>query len=130
MTLNNNNNNSALSAAQQIASNTTAVQVALRVRPLTQQDRSQPRFSNSTDSDVIKTYEKSVAIVPHQKSFQFDHVFDVNSTQEQVFTSVASNFVDRFIDGYNVTILAYVRKYFPCYKSIHANIISGTNFFW
>ncbi|KAL9539319.1 hypothetical protein MBANPS3_010333 [Mucor bainieri] len=93
----NNNNNS----------NTTAVQVALRVRPLTQQDRSQPRFSNSTDSDVIKTYEKSVAIVPHQKSFQFDHVFDVNSTQEQVFTSVASNFVDRFIDGYNVTILAY-----------------------
>ncbi|KAF1807268.1 hypothetical protein FB192DRAFT_1442649 [Mucor lusitanicus] len=90
-----------------MASSTTAVQVALRVRPLTQQDRSQPRFSNSTDSDVIKTYENSVAIVPHQKSFQFDHVFDVNSTQEQVFTSVASNFVDRFIDGYNVTILAY-----------------------
>ncbi|CAO0793741.1 unnamed protein product [Mucor circinelloides] len=90
-----------------MASNTTAVQVALRVRPLTQQDRSQPRFSNSTDSDVIKTYDNSVAIVPHQKSFQFDHVFDVNSTQEQVFTSVASNFVDRFIDGYNVTILAY-----------------------
>ncbi|CEP15184.1 hypothetical protein [Parasitella parasitica] len=90
-----------------MASNTTAVQVALRVRPLTQQDRSQPRFSNSTDSDVIKTYENSVAIVPHQKTFQFDHVFDVNSTQEQVFTTVASNFVDRFIDGYNVTILAY-----------------------
>ncbi|KAG1517664.1 hypothetical protein G6F46_001498 [Rhizopus delemar] len=28
-------------------------------------------------------------------------------TQEQVFNTVASNFVDRFIDGYNVTILAY-----------------------
>ncbi|KAG2210322.1 hypothetical protein INT47_003307 [Mucor saturninus] len=86
---------------------TTAVQVALRVRPLTQSDRSQPRFSHSTNSDVIKTYEKSIAIVPHQKTFQFDHVFDASSTQEQVFTSVASNFVDRFIDGYNVTILAY-----------------------
>jgi hypothetical protein len=72
---------------------------ALRVRPLTQQDRSQPRFSHSTNSDVIKTYENSVAIVPHHKSFQFDHVFDANSTQEQVFTKVASNFVDRFIDG-------------------------------
>lgn len=107
MTLTNNNNNT--TSPTTMASNTTAVQVALRVRPLTQQDRSQPRFSNSTDSDVIKTYDNSVAIVPHQKSFQFDHVFDVNSTQEQVFTSVASNFVDRFIDGYNVTILAYVR---------------------
>jgi hypothetical protein len=72
---------------------------ALRVRPLTQQDRSQPRFSHSTNSDVIKTYENSIAIVPHQKSFQFDHVFDADSTQEQVFTKVASNFVDRFIDG-------------------------------
>lgn len=48
---------------------------------------------------MIKTYDKTVAIVPHQKSFQFDHVFDATSTQDQVFTSVASNFVDRFIDG-------------------------------
>lgn len=68
-------------------------------------------------------------IAPHQKSFQFDHVFDSSSTQEQVFNTVASNFVDRFVDGinkenssltliinlfvfipagYNVTILAYV----------------------
>lgn len=94
-TLTNNNNN------------TTAVQVALRVRPLTQQDRSQPRFSHSTNSDVLKTYDNSIAIVPHQKSFQFDYVFDADSTQDQVFKSVASNFVDRFIDGYNVTILAY-----------------------
>ncbi|KAI9270989.1 hypothetical protein EDC94DRAFT_596739 [Helicostylum pulchrum] len=89
------------------SSNSTAVQVALRVRPLTSSDRSQPRFSHSTNSDVIKAYDKSVAIVPHQKTFQFDHVFDANSTQDQVFKSVASNFVDRFIDGYNVTILAY-----------------------
>ncbi|RCI02145.1 hypothetical protein CU098_008136, partial [Rhizopus stolonifer] len=87
--------------------NTTAVQVALRIRPLTQQDKSQPRFSHSTDSDVLKAYENSVIIAPHQKSFQFDHVFDSSSTQEQVFNTVASNFVDRFVDGYNVTILAY-----------------------
>ncbi|CAO3622637.1 unnamed protein product [Cunninghamella echinulata] len=60
-------------------SQTAAVQVALRVRPLTQQDQSQPQFSHSSDS--IK--------------------------QEEVFTGVASNLVDRFVDGYNVTILAY-----------------------
>ncbi|KAI9247359.1 P-loop containing nucleoside triphosphate hydrolase protein, partial [Sporodiniella umbellata] len=88
-------------------SNTTAVQVALRIRPLTPQDKSLPRFSQSTDSDILKAYENSVIVAPHQKSFQFDHVFDSSSTQEQVFSTVASNFVDRFVDGYNVTILAY-----------------------
>ncbi|KAI9491597.1 hypothetical protein BDB00DRAFT_874161 [Zychaea mexicana] len=86
---------------------TTPVQVALRVRPLTSSDRAQPRFSHSTESDVIKTFESSITVVPHQKAFSFDHVFDTESTQEQVFTAVASRMVDRFIDGYNVTILAY-----------------------
>ncbi|KAF7722803.1 hypothetical protein EC973_002687 [Apophysomyces ossiformis] len=86
---------------------TTAVQVALRVRPLTQQDRSQPRFSHSTESDVIKTFDNAITIVPHQKSFTFDYLFDTESTQEQVFNGVGSKLVDRFIEGYNVTILAY-----------------------
>ncbi|KAG0168002.1 hypothetical protein DFQ30_005399 [Apophysomyces sp. BC1015] len=86
---------------------TTAVQVALRVRPLTQQDRSQPRFSHSTESDVIKTFDNAITIVPHQKSFTFDYLFDTESTQQQVFSGVGSKLVDRFIDGYNVTILAY-----------------------
>ncbi|KAI8341650.1 hypothetical protein BC941DRAFT_466551 [Chlamydoabsidia padenii] len=86
---------------------TTAVQVAIRVRPLTQQDRFQPRFSHSSNSDVIKTHGNTLTIVPHQKSFSFDYVFDTESTQEQLFSSVASNLVDRFLDGYNATILAY-----------------------
>ncbi|KAI8331400.1 hypothetical protein BC941DRAFT_160479 [Chlamydoabsidia padenii] len=80
-------------------SQTTAVQVAIRVRPLTQQDRSQPRFSHSSDSDVIKTIGNTITIIPHQKSFNFDYVFDTESAQDQVFTGVASNLVDRFLDG-------------------------------
>lgn len=73
--------------------------LAIRVRPLTQQDRCQPRFSHSSDSDVIKTHGNTLTIVPHQKSFDFDHVFDTESTQEQLFIGVASNLVDRFLDG-------------------------------
>lgn len=73
--------------------------LALRVRPLTSQDRAQPRFSQSTESDVIKTFDTTVNVVPHQKAFTFDHVFGTDSTQEQVFSSVASKLVDRFIDG-------------------------------
>ncbi|KAI9261153.1 hypothetical protein BY458DRAFT_478110 [Sporodiniella umbellata] len=87
--------------------NTNSVQVALRIRPLTEKDKIQPRFSQSSNSDVLKVYENSVVIVPHQKSFAFDHVLDSSVNQQQVFHQVASNFVDRFIDGYNVTILAY-----------------------
>ncbi|KAG2226634.1 hypothetical protein INT45_005120 [Circinella minor] len=86
---------------------TTPVQVAVRVRPLTSQDRAQPRFSQSTESDVIKTFESSITVVPQQKAYSFDQVFDTESTQEQVFTAIASKMVDRFMDGYNVTILAY-----------------------
>ncbi|CDS09939.1 hypothetical protein LRAMOSA02616 [Lichtheimia ramosa] len=95
------------STTSSTAKETTPVQVALRVRPLTSQDRAQPRFSQSTESDVIKTFDTTVNVVPHQKAFTFDHVFGTDSTQEQVFSSVASKLVDRFIDGYNVTILAY-----------------------
>ena len=38
-------------------------------------------------------------VVPQQKAYSFDQVFDTESTQEQVFTAVASKMVDRFIDG-------------------------------
>ncbi|CAO3658588.1 unnamed protein product [Rhizopus stolonifer] len=87
--------------------NTNSVQVALRIRSLTEKDKAQPQFSHPTDTDILKAHDNSVVIVPHQKSFQFDHVLDASCTQEQVFNQVASSLVDRFIDGYNVTILAY-----------------------
>jgi hypothetical protein len=79
--------------------NTTLIKTALRIRPLTRADKVQPRFSQCTDSDVLKTFENTVAVIPHQKSFQFDYVFDYTSSQEQVFTSVVSNLLDRFMDG-------------------------------
>ncbi|KAI8073341.1 hypothetical protein BC940DRAFT_268126 [Gongronella butleri] len=96
-----------ISSKDQTQAQTTPVQVALRIRPLTQQDRLQPRFSNCTDTDVLKTINNTITVVPHQKSYTFDHVFDPDSSQEQVYNGVASNLVDRFLDGYNVTILAY-----------------------
>lgn len=109
--------------------------LALRVRPLNSRDRAQPRFSQTAESDVIRTFENTITIVPHQKTYSFDHVFDTKSTQEQIFETVGSRLVDRFLDGkdnkskrripqhtlynsnakitllsigFNVTILAYV----------------------
>ncbi|KAI8883227.1 kinesin-domain-containing protein [Backusella circina FSU 941] len=86
----------------------TAVQVALRIRPLTDRDRAQPRFANLANDDVLKIIENtSVQVIPHNKQFRFDHVFDTESRQQDVFTNVGDPLVRKFIEGYNVTILAY-----------------------
>ncbi|CAO3662344.1 unnamed protein product [Rhizopus stolonifer] len=86
---------------------TTAVQVALRIRPLTDRDRAQPRFANLANDDVLKPQDKTVQVVSQNKYFSFDHVFGTTSTQEDVFKEVGDNLIRKFIDGYNITILAY-----------------------
>lgn len=82
--------------------------VALRIRPLTEKDRAQPRFANASEGDVLKAHDKTVHVVPHNKLFTFDHVFGTNSTQGQVFAALGHKSILKFIEGYNVTILAYV----------------------
>jgi hypothetical protein len=39
--------------------------------------------------------------------FQFDHVFDENSTNEKVFTVAGSPLVDSFLSGGRATLFAY-----------------------
>ncbi|KAI8580101.1 hypothetical protein K450DRAFT_156383, partial [Umbelopsis ramanniana AG] len=41
------------------------------------------------------------------KPFTFDCIFGPTSTQEQVFNEVGSRLVERFLNGYNATVLAY-----------------------
>ncbi|KAI7859176.1 P-loop containing nucleoside triphosphate hydrolase protein, partial [Circinella umbellata] len=85
----------------------SAVQVALRIRPLTEKDRAQPRFANLSNDDILKIHERTVHVVPHNKLFTFDHVFGVDSTQSQVFEALGEKLIHKFVEGYNVTILAY-----------------------
>jgi DNA replication protein DnaC len=78
------------------------VRVAVRVRPLLPEERSSSvgqcmTFSPSDHSEI------TVA----QKSFNFDFAFKPSSSQEFVFETCASSLVDRFLLGYNATILAY-----------------------
>ncbi|KAK3827646.1 MAG: P-loop containing nucleoside triphosphate hydrolase protein, partial [Benniella sp.] len=42
-----------------------------------------------------------------QKHFTFDHVFGTSATQEEVYMGCVKRMVDRFMEGYNVTIMAY-----------------------
>jgi kinesin family protein 4/21/27 len=43
-----------------------------------------------------------------QKSFTFDHVFNPNAEQDEVYTSCVAPLLDQFLLGFNATILAYV----------------------
>lgn len=42
-----------------------------------------------------------------QKSFTFDYLFDENSSQEDLYSRSVQPLVDRFLEGFNATILAY-----------------------
>ncbi|KAI7881062.1 P-loop containing nucleoside triphosphate hydrolase protein [Lichtheimia hyalospora FSU 10163] len=68
--------------------NNTILQVALRIRPISQHDD-----TNINIDGRLVTIQGS--------SFVFDQVFGSDSTQDQMFRSVVSGLVDRFIDGYN-----------------------------
>ncbi len=41
-----------------------------------------------------------------EKQFEFDTVFNMNSTQEQVFEDT-QRLVESFLDGFNVCLFAY-----------------------
>ncbi|GAN02025.1 hypothetical protein MAM1_0015d01464 [Mucor ambiguus] len=86
---------------------TAAVQVALRIRPLTERDRAQPRFANSSSSDVLRAQENHVQIVSQNKYFTYDHVFGTDAQQGDIFAQLGERPVQKFVEGYNVTMLAY-----------------------
>ncbi|KAL1925819.1 uncharacterized protein VTP21DRAFT_702 [Calcarisporiella thermophila] len=89
----------------------TSVQVALRIRPLTEQDLVQPRFSKQRVSDVLAIssppHHNVVNVVPQNKQFTFDHVFGPETSQEHVYNECVPNLLQKFTQGYNATILAY-----------------------
>ncbi|CAO3696526.1 unnamed protein product [Rhizopus stolonifer] len=86
---------------------TQNVQVALRIRPLTDLDRAQPRFRHVSSEDVLKPQEKTVQVVSQNKQFTFDHVFGTKSKQEDIFNRVGEPMIRKFMDGYNTTFIAY-----------------------
>ncbi|KAM3580523.1 hypothetical protein VKS41_007185 [Umbelopsis sp. WA50703] len=60
-----------------------------------------------SESDILRIQNTSVYVAPHQKTFTFDYVFGPNSAQDEIFVTLADPLIHKFIDGYNVTILAY-----------------------
>uniref|UniRef100_A0A8C7R8L3 Kinesin-like protein n=1 Tax=Oncorhynchus mykiss TaxID=8022 RepID=A0A8C7R8L3_ONCMY len=84
-----------------------SIKVFVRVRPLTQgtgltTDGDQGLCLTVTSPNTIRLHSK-----PEPRTFTYDHVADMDITQDSVFSSVAKNIVESCINGYNGTIFAY-----------------------
>ncbi|KAI9278677.1 hypothetical protein BDA99DRAFT_492852 [Phascolomyces articulosus] len=80
----------------------TAVRVGLRVRPLTQKEQ----LSNCSECLSYIPNEPQI-LIGTDKSFTYDYVFNTNTDQANVYHTAAGPLMQKFMDGFNATILAY-----------------------
>ncbi|XP_061442512.1 kinesin-like protein KIF15 isoform X2 [Rhineura floridana] len=84
-----------------------AIKVYVRVRPPSEEGTVLANGDNGLCLSVLSSNTIRLHSKPEPKIFTFDHVADVNTTQESVFSSVAKNIVESCMNGYNGTIFAY-----------------------
>uniref|UniRef100_A0A672ZMQ7 Kinesin family member 15 n=1 Tax=Sphaeramia orbicularis TaxID=375764 RepID=A0A672ZMQ7_9TELE len=89
------------------SSDSDSIKVFVRVRPLTQgtgltTDGDQSLCLMVTSPNTIRLLSK-----PEPRTFTYDHVADMDTSQDSVFSSVAKNIVESCMNGYNGTIFAY-----------------------
>ncbi|KAM3595121.1 uncharacterized protein V6R79_018353 [Siganus canaliculatus] len=89
------------------SSDSNSIKVFVRVRPLTQgtgltTDGDQGLCLSVTSPNTIRLLSK-----PEPRTFTYDHVADMDTSQDSVFSSVAKNIVESCMNGYNGTIFAY-----------------------
>ncbi|CAG8470534.1 13604_t:CDS:2 [Funneliformis caledonium] len=90
----------------------TSVQVALRIRPITNEDTANLPTRFQRQILTTSPHIPNQVVVQGQndkkpQTFSFDHVFGPDTKQKEVFEKAVLNLVDKFLEGYNVTILAY-----------------------
>lgn len=76
--------------------------MGLRARPLTEKER----LSNCTECISYIPNEPQI-LIGTDKSFTYDYVFDSNTDQASVYSTAAHPLVQKFMEGFNATILAY-----------------------
>ena len=82
------------------------VKVAIRVRPMNAREKSE----KSTICVEVDEQNNTVAVTSQKsdtKTFQFDYVYPMDSTQRRVYDEVAFPIVDSIFQGYNGTVFAY-----------------------
>uniref|UniRef100_A0A8C1ZDW1 Kinesin family member 15 n=1 Tax=Cyprinus carpio TaxID=7962 RepID=A0A8C1ZDW1_CYPCA len=98
---------SAATAESNSNSDGDAIKVFVRVRPLTQGSGLTTDGDRSLCLTVTSPHTVRLHCKPEPRTFTYDHVADMNTSQEEVFSSVAKNIVESCMNGYNGTIFAY-----------------------
>ena len=82
------------------------VKVAIRVRPMNKHEIEQ----NSRLCVQVDTANNTVSVISdhnESKTFPFDYVYPMETTQREVYDQVAFPIVDSIFQGYNGTVFAY-----------------------
>ncbi|RIA99187.1 P-loop containing nucleoside triphosphate hydrolase protein, partial [Glomus cerebriforme] len=81
----------------------------LRIRPLTQEDliNLPSRFQRNILSNSPFTPNQVIVHGDKKLTFNFDYVFGPETQQKDIYDTAVRNMVDKFLEGFNVTILAY-----------------------
>ena len=88
------------------ASKSECVKVAIRVRPMNKHEIEQ----NSRLCVTVDTANSTVSVISDKnqaKTFPFDYVYPMETTQREVYDQVAFPIVDSIFQGYNGTVFAY-----------------------
>ncbi len=80
----------------------TAVQVAVRVRPLLPKE-----ILHSHESCITADPEEKRVTLGNDRHFHCDFVFEDNSAQEDVYTECVQPLIEAFFHGFNATVFAY-----------------------
>ena len=88
------------------AAKSECVKVAIRVRPMNKHEKEQ----KSTLCVDVDTANNTVSVNSNKgdtKTFQFDYVYPMETTQREIYDQVAFPIVDSIFQGYNGTVFAY-----------------------
>ncbi|XP_046546034.1 kinesin-like protein KIF21A isoform X3 [Haliotis rubra] len=80
----------------------TSVRVAIRVRP----QNAKERIDICQVCTTVPNNEPQV-LLGKDKSFTFDHVYDMDTVQETIYNTCVRHLIDGCFDGYNATVFAY-----------------------
>ncbi|KAL7456929.1 hypothetical protein ACHAWC_008414 [Mediolabrus comicus] len=96
------------------------VRVVARLRPLSTKEKNEQSNNSNVESIRANIHSSSIAILDNtnndpnnsnnnsSRQFDFDAVFEPNSTQEEVYKNTVGDMITKSIfRGYNATILAY-----------------------
>jgi len=79
------------------------VKVALRIRPISTKES---REGCQTALELVEN-EPQVLIANSNKSWTYDHAYDGDTEQVQVYSEAVKPILEKIFKGYNVTVLAY-----------------------